>query len=46
MSNIVLEATGQLTSSDYRPGDVAGRVNGVQFAIDVFVTRVGSASTQ
>ena len=46
MSNIVLEATGQLTSSDYRPGDVAGRINGVQFAIDVFVTHVGSASTQ
>ena len=39
----MLEATGQLASSDKRPGDVAGRVNGVQFAIDVFVTRVGSA---
>ena len=46
VSNIVLEASGQLTSSDYRPGDVAGRVNGLQFAIDVFVTRVGSASNR
>ena len=46
VSNIVLEATGQLASSDNRPGDVAGRVNGVQFAIDVFVTRVGSASNR
>ena len=42
VSNIVLEASGQLTSSDYRPGDVAGRVNGLQFSIDVFITRVGS----
>ena len=35
VSNIVLEAKGQLTSSDNRPGDVAGCVNGMQFAIDV-----------
>ena len=46
VSNVVLEASGQLASTDYRPGDVAGRVNGLQFAIDVFVTRVSSASNR
>ena len=46
VSNIVLEAKGQLTSSDNRPGDVAGRVNGMQFAIDLYATRVCSASNK
>ena len=41
--NVVVEAKGQLANNN-RTGDVAGCDNGVQFAIDVFVTRVGSVS--
>ena len=45
MSNVVVEAKGQLANNNRR-GDVAGRDNGVKFAIDVLVTRVGSASNK
>ena len=41
--NVVVEAKGQLANNN-RTGDVAGCDNGVQFAIDAFVTRVGSVS--
>ena len=41
--NVVVEAKGQLANNN-RTGDVAGCNNEVQFAIDVFVTRVGSVS--
>ena len=41
--NVVVEAKGQLANNN-RTGDVAGCDNEVQFAIDVFVTRVGSVS--
>jgi hypothetical protein len=41
--NVVVEAKRQLATNN-RTGDVAGCDNGVQFAIDVFVTRVGSVS--
>ena len=45
MANIVLEASHQLSSNN-RPGDVAGNDNGKAFAVDVFVTRVGSATNR
>ena len=41
--NVVVEAKGQLANNN-RTGDVERCDNGVQFAIDVFVTRVGSVS--
>ena len=43
VANIVLEAKRQLATNN-RPGDVAGIDNGKAFAVDVFVTRVGSAT--
>ena len=45
VANIVLEASHQLASNN-RPGDVAGNDNGKAFAVDVFVTRVGSATNR
>ena len=45
MTNVAVEAKGQLTNND-RPGDVAGRVKGQAFAIDVFTARVGSATNK
>ena len=45
VSNIVLEAKGQLATNK-RPGDVAGNVNGRAFAVDVFITRVSSATNR
>jgi len=43
VTSAVVEAKGQLANND-RPGDAAGRVKGQDFAIDVFTTRVGSAT--
>ena len=43
VTNIELEAKGQLATNN-RPGDVAGIDNGKAFAVDVFVTRVSSAT--
>ena len=43
MANIVLEASHQLATNN-RPGDVAGNDNGKAFAVDVFVTHIGSAT--
>jgi len=43
VANIVLEAKHQLATNN-RPGDVAGNDNGKAFAVDVFITRVGSAT--
>jgi len=37
----VVEAKSQLADNK-RPGDVAGRVKGQEFAIEVFVSRIGS----
>ena len=41
VTSIVLEAKCQLVINN-RPGDVAGNDNGKAFAVDVFITRVGS----
>ena len=45
VTNIELEAKGQLATNN-RPGDVAGIDNGKAFAVDVFITRVGSATNR
>ena len=45
VANISLEAKGQLATNN-RPGDVAGNDNGKAFAVDVFITRVGSATNR
>ena len=45
MPNIVLEVKGQLVTNK-RPGDVAGNDNGRAFAVDVFITRVSSATNR
>jgi len=43
VTNIELEAKSQLATNNW-PGDVTGIDNGKAFAVDVFVTRVGSAT--
>ena len=45
VASIVLEAKGRLVTNN-RPGDVAGNDNGKAFAVDVFVTCVGSATNR
>eukprot|EP00617_Octactis_speculum_P014582 CAMPEP_0185769842 /NCGR_PEP_ID=MMETSP1174-20130828/56177_1 /TAXON_ID=35687 /ORGANISM="Dictyocha speculum, Strain CCMP1381" /LENGTH=348 /DNA_ID=CAMNT_0028455059 /DNA_START=24 /DNA_END=1073 /DNA_ORIENTATION=- len=45
VTNVVVEAKGQLADNNW-PGDITGRVKGQEFAIDVFATRIGSASNR
>ena len=45
VTNIELEAKGQLATNN-RPGGVTGNDNGKAFAVDVFITLVGSATNR
>ena len=45
VASVAVEAKGQLASND-RPGDVAGCVKRKGFAIDVFISRVGSVTNK